>query len=269
MRLIHLFTFFLFLNLQESLATTQEYLFNLQHIGTNDGLAGLMCNTIYKDRKGLIWIGTNEGLNRYNGYSFAHYTKESNGLFSNAYLKKISEDEQGYLWLFHHRKNKWLPDSTLTVIEIFDPKVEKTIALKDFYQGDLPFELEFINIAQIDDPQNRLWITTTKGELFLYEDGCFKRIFQQENTLIQYLTAAQNGDLWIGYDQAAICLSLDGQIKQRVELPNPVFGIYSGKNDQAWFACRTLIEQDGMEIEWGKFRFGLKSWEKQIFFHFS
>lgn len=48
----------------------------------NDGLVANPVRCIYQDSKGFIWIGTFEGLSRYDGYKFTNYTT-SNGLSHN------------------------------------------------------------------------------------------------------------------------------------------------------------------------------------------
>lgn len=44
--------------------------FNFKNITIEDGLSQSTIKTIYQDSKGYIWIGTEDGLNRYNGYEF-------------------------------------------------------------------------------------------------------------------------------------------------------------------------------------------------------
>src|SRR5689334_8371700 len=49
-------------------------LFN--HLGLDEGLAQLAANAIVQDNAGFIWIGTEEGLDRYDGYGFEHFHHE-------------------------------------------------------------------------------------------------------------------------------------------------------------------------------------------------
>ena len=44
--------------------------FNFKNITIEDGLSQSTIKTIYQDSKGYIWIGTEDGINRYNGYEF-------------------------------------------------------------------------------------------------------------------------------------------------------------------------------------------------------
>ena len=55
---------------------------------------GLSQNTVYQilqDRKGFLWFGTKDGLNRYYGLSFRVYKKENSGLGKN-FITALYED---------------------------------------------------------------------------------------------------------------------------------------------------------------------------------
>ena len=56
-----------------------------------DGLVANPVRCIYQDNKGFIWIGTYEGLSRYDGYKFANYTN-TNGLSHNVINSIIEEN---------------------------------------------------------------------------------------------------------------------------------------------------------------------------------
>jgi two-component system sensor histidine kinase ChiS len=65
---------------------------------------GLSQNTVYsicQDSKGFMWFGTQDGLNRYDGYGFKTYRNDpgnANSL-SNNYIRVIYPDREGVLWL--------------------------------------------------------------------------------------------------------------------------------------------------------------------------
>ena len=46
---------------------------NFKNITIENGLSQSTVETIYQDSKGYIWLGTNDGLNKYNGYTFEKY----------------------------------------------------------------------------------------------------------------------------------------------------------------------------------------------------
>ena len=41
-----------------------------EQISLEEGLSQSVVNTILQDRKGFLWVGTDDGLNRYDGYTF-------------------------------------------------------------------------------------------------------------------------------------------------------------------------------------------------------
>mgnify|MGYP002739647250 CR=1 FL=1 len=57
--------FLIILNIATVLAQKQNITFN--HLTTDDGLSQFSVNSLYVDEQGVLWIGTREGLNRYNG----------------------------------------------------------------------------------------------------------------------------------------------------------------------------------------------------------
>ncbi|MCB0588707.1 MAG: hypothetical protein KDD06_25675, partial [Phaeodactylibacter sp.] len=69
---------------------------NVEH-----GLSQNTVNCIIKDSRGYLWIGTNDGLNRYDGYQFAvfrHLKQDSSSLSDNK-VYALLEDRAGRLWV--------------------------------------------------------------------------------------------------------------------------------------------------------------------------
>lgn len=62
-----------------------------------DGLSQAVVQAIYQDRSGYLWVGTQAGLNRYDGASFTIYSIPQ-GL-ANDWINAIAEDAQGRIWL--------------------------------------------------------------------------------------------------------------------------------------------------------------------------
>ena len=63
---------------------------------TADGLAGNTVSTIFQDRDGFIWFGTNKGISRYDGKKFINFTTDD-GLANN-FVRSIYQDQEGSLW---------------------------------------------------------------------------------------------------------------------------------------------------------------------------
>ncbi|MBS1563877.1 MAG: hypothetical protein JST39_05785, partial [Bacteroidetes bacterium] len=71
------------------------------HLGTRDGLSSNNATCIAEDRQGFIWIGTDNGLNRYDGYrvkQYFHNDADSNSLVFNA-IQSLHCDAKGRLWI--------------------------------------------------------------------------------------------------------------------------------------------------------------------------
>jgi ligand-binding sensor domain-containing protein len=64
------------------------------------GLSQSNVNCIFQDSKGFLWLGTKDGLNRYDGYSFRIYqnTPADSNSISDNYITALAEDKSGNIW---------------------------------------------------------------------------------------------------------------------------------------------------------------------------
>jgi PAS domain S-box-containing protein len=72
-----------------------------EHLSIEDGLSQNAGLDIFQDSRGYLWIGTQDGLNRYDGYSFKVYKHDPEDLTSISHnsILKIAEDKDGRLWI--------------------------------------------------------------------------------------------------------------------------------------------------------------------------
>lgn len=72
-----------------------------EQISIEEGLSQSVVNAILQDQKGFLWVGTDDGLNRYDGYDFKVYKPDANtpSSLSDRAVTTLVEDEQGYLWI--------------------------------------------------------------------------------------------------------------------------------------------------------------------------
>ncbi|MCC9135616.1 two-component regulator propeller domain-containing protein [Pontibacter silvestris] len=70
-------------------------------LGIEHGLSNNTVNTIYKDRLGFMWFGTDDGLNKYDGYEFHVYRNRINDTTSLIHnqINTVSGDSSGNLWI--------------------------------------------------------------------------------------------------------------------------------------------------------------------------
>lgn len=138
----------------------QDYIARVEYYGVEHGLSHRQVNAIFQDSRGYMWMGTLNGLNRFDGYSFRSYTKEKDGLPFNEILA-IAEDADGWLWLSGKRGEG---------IFLFHPdRGEGRSLAAQFGQTDPEFASDtFISyIAQ--DPGGAVWLSALgAGRLYRY-----------------------------------------------------------------------------------------------------
>ena len=138
MRYFYSFLLLLLINLLSPPAIAQHYLFDAQLLTTDDGLSNLMVTAIYKDRKGFIWAATPYGLDRYDGYTFRHFSIQKDRPLRHRPIKEIKEDDEGNLWLFYSNSNIISANPTdhfLYTIDIFNTETEKIVSLPVYFWG--------------------------------------------------------------------------------------------------------------------------------------
>ena len=85
---------FLVCALKLSAQTTQFY-------SIEQGLSNSLVNKVYQDKRGFIWIATENGLNKFDGNKFVVYKKAENDSLSlkNNYVQTLFEDSSGNFWI--------------------------------------------------------------------------------------------------------------------------------------------------------------------------
>jgi len=75
--------------------------YSIEQLDNTIGLSNSSVNTIFQDSENLLWIGTWDGLNRYDGSKFKIFRPEINNenSLSNQVILKIDEDNAGQLWI--------------------------------------------------------------------------------------------------------------------------------------------------------------------------
>ena len=74
---------------------------NFTYLTINDGLSYNTVNCIFRDSRGFMWFGTNDGLNKYDGYNFTVYrhNPENPSSIGDNRIYAIDEDANGNLWI--------------------------------------------------------------------------------------------------------------------------------------------------------------------------
>lgn len=82
-------------------ATGQEEPIRFKHFTVEQGLSQSFVYTIFQDSKGLIWLGTRDGLNKFDGYAFTSYRHQPfhPNTISSSVVRSVTEDHAGALWI--------------------------------------------------------------------------------------------------------------------------------------------------------------------------
>ncbi|MGL4518601.1 MAG: hybrid sensor histidine kinase/response regulator transcription factor [Phocaeicola sp.] len=238
---------------------------------TDRELSSSLINCLYQDRNGMIWIGTEDGLNRYDGVKFTIYKHEKGNEHSLRHnlIRSIYEDKQGNLLIGTYRgiqKYDTASDcfSELAVKEdgsIFNSNVNMIVQRKNgeiwlsgnelstlsMEQNKLivkPIELPTPNRVTdylMEDRNGNMWIVMNENRIYKLNKKEEMKYYplQEENTLVTTLTQDANGEIYAGTIGNGL-FKLDAQQEQFLPLPNtqtynlPIKAIYHVNNDEIY-----------------------------------
>ena len=217
------------------------------HYSTLEGLPHNYIYSICQDSKGFLWIGTRNGIARFDGYQFLSYDPESHNHGTvPAYITHILEDEDQKLWLltpdhslfyylpqteqFFYLKDKYTPvypDHNGNVWILFDSKLYKIsrstlVSHTSSYKSPRPGTLKLI----CREKNDRLWIYDTFDENDLKAlpgntlKGYSLALPENKTFYVNQIYPDRQGNVWI-------CTFNNGLLRIRPEGPVTVFNTSS------------------------------------------
>ncbi len=191
-----------------------------KHITADDGLSSSTIMCIYQDYMGFLWIGTYDGLNRYDGKHFVIYKTDPDDPHSLSYnaVRTIYEDKNKNLFFgtlqglclydrnndyfidFNREENSPFKNTRFTILKIVEDSINnlwlatnyglvyfdrKNNRIKQYsYDPNNPKSISFDLVESIlIDKKNRFWITTRKG----------LNIFNPKAEIYNHITSTKNG----------------------------------------------------------------------------
>ena len=170
--------------------------YRMEHLSVKQGLSHNFVTSILQDREGFMWIGTRDGLNRYDGYSFTVFQPDPidpDHTLGHNWIMAIHEDRVGRLWVTTaggglHQLDKRTGKATSYLID--------------------SAEVSERNIGWLvhEDRQGRLWVPTPLGlNRFDPEQGTFRLYSPPGKDSGWYLREKvfedQRGVLWVGSER--------------------------------------------------------------------
>ncbi len=132
-----------------NLALAQRIIPRFETLSVNDGLSQNSVYSIHQDKKGFMWFGTSNGLNRYDGENIEVFKIKSQPLEKaniNFIRGNICEDKQGRIWYANE-----------TGIYFFDPLKEDVSKAYDF-MPDNSGTIAYYSLVCLDENEN-LWLS--------------------------------------------------------------------------------------------------------------
>lgn len=190
------FLFALGISLPAAANSPRNYL-TFEQISIEHGLSQSIVYCILQDQKGFLWFGTEDGLNKFDGYNFTilrHDPHQANSLSYNE-IRAMYEDSSGALWIgtFFGGLNK------------YDPAKQRFTNYRNI-PGN-PQSLSHNNVRVIyEDKSGNLWIGTDDGlNKFDRTKEGFTRFQHDADTpnslsdnVVNAIYQDRTGILWIG-----------------------------------------------------------------------
>ncbi len=143
----------LFLLLPSASAPAQSAA-RFHRLSIEQGLSQSIVESIVQDRKGFMWFSTEDGLNRYDGYTFTvlrHDPDNANSLSHNQ-ISVVFEDREGRLWVGTYNSG----------VNLYDPRTNAYIRYR--HDPDNPRSLSHDVVHAIaQDARGAIWIGTERG----------------------------------------------------------------------------------------------------------
>lgn len=222
---------------------SQDHFLYVQHFGVKEGLSHRFVYQTFQDSRGLIWVCTKYGLNRFDGQNFKNFTKEANGLSNNTIIK-ILEDPTGWLWVF---SSKYGSEYLWSDIDLLNIHTMEVIPWKQKYPM---FQADSI-ISCIGDKSTGVFIEKKNGEIWKFDkSGKFSKINISglQNFTPEYIS--KKGTVWgvEKYDNFINLIEIDINGKQLQKIVNKGYtvGNVAGEdaNHRLWYYCRNKQKID-------------------------
>ncbi|MBT7075262.1 MAG: GAF domain-containing protein [Anaerolineae bacterium] len=174
-----------------------------KELSLEEGLSQSVVTAILQDRFGFLWVGTQDGLNRYDGHSFTIFRPDpdSPNTINDRWISYLYEDSQGYLWVgtVQGGLNRYNPESGTFTHYISDTKTPNSLSSNriktiledsrgDFWVGT-------------DDGLNRLNLETGEFEHFKDENNLASSLSGNDITV---LYEDSRNMLWVGTSKGGI-----------------------------------------------------------------
>ncbi|MEO8404085.1 MAG: two-component regulator propeller domain-containing protein [Chitinophagaceae bacterium] len=203
-------------------------------LSAEDGLSNNSVQCVMQGKRGIMWIGTNGGLNRYDGSSFIQYNILSEPALTNGVVTAMMEDEKGYIWI-----------GTDNGLNILNPSANTILHF--VHQDSGPSSLPAGPIRAIQKMKDgRILIMSDTWLVKVTGLNSFSRIsidtsLQDADMVFVGVTERTSNQLWLSYlDKTTILVPVTTGSDTREHISAPVFStndyakIYNDAASNTW-----------------------------------
>jgi ligand-binding sensor domain-containing protein len=191
---------------------------SFKHYSVEDGLSQNTVMAILQDRKGFMWFGTWDGLNKFDGYQFTIFKSfpGDNSKITTNRIDLIHEDKAGYIWIqtydgkFHR----------------FDPGTEKFTSFSETsnrYSYGIERKKRFFESSNGD-----IWIATNElGAIRAYQknekDGLRFQTYSTSSDLkinsnkVNFILEDTQKNIWMGTDKGLFSVTIKNEDSEAEE----------------------------------------------------
>ncbi|MEM6319493.1 MAG: two-component regulator propeller domain-containing protein [Bacteroidota bacterium] len=189
-----------------SFAQQQQLYFN--KLTSKEGLSENVVNVVYQDSKGFMWFGTNDGLNKFDGYEFTIYQPDDERAASiNSNLVfALTEDHYERLWV----------GTTGKGLNYFSLSNESFRTLRHQPNDENSLSNDFI-LRLLTDRMGRIWVATVKGlDVITFDKNREPRIkriaFSTKEPSVTTIFEDKKGNILVGTRQGMFKINLPNDL---------------------------------------------------------
>lgn len=169
--------------------------YSIEQLDNTKGLSNSSVNAIFQDSQNLLWIGTWDGLNRYDGNNFKIFRPELNkeNSLSNQVILKIDEDASGRIWLL-----------TMHGISQYDKTTDRFHNYYFSRKNTPPVSESEFNIAL--DPSKKVYCAVKDWGIGYFDDNIFKLLPNKNlpKKAVKKMKFTSKGELVLLYEDDAL-----------------------------------------------------------------
>ena len=194
-------------------------------------ISGTEFHCIMQDQRGFVWIGTDYGLNRFDGYHFQKYftSKTNQNSIDDNDISNIFSDREGRLWI-----------GTNHGLALYNPETD------NFTRKPYPDGMTHRVEQTYEDSKGNIWVATAGGGLYCIQKGhdelqAIKGITEQDWFLYHLQELPDGRMLAASFEGSYFIYTINGLTLKKTERHNtglgPVVNFLKTKDNQILAAC--------------------------------